>query len=133
MNQLYVLWASAKMPGLLTKTERKALLETVRKIQQPDGGWRLASMDRKQRLDSSPEPTESDGYATALAVLALESTNQRDGTLTRGLEWLEQHQQKDGNWPASSLNKQRDPESDVGRFMSDAATGYAVLALEKAR
>jgi squalene-hopene/tetraprenyl-beta-curcumene cyclase len=135
MNQVYVLWASARVPGLLTKDERKALLEKIRSLQQADGGWRLASMDRKQRLDNSPESTESDGCATALTVLALEEsgTSRNDGTLTRGIEWLEQHQQKDGNWPAASLNKQRNPESDVGRFMNDAATGYAVLALEKAR
>jgi squalene-hopene/tetraprenyl-beta-curcumene cyclase len=47
--------------------------------------------------------------------------------------WLEQHQEQDGDWRATSLNKQRDPQSDTGRFMSDAATGYAVLALEKAK
>jgi squalene-hopene/tetraprenyl-beta-curcumene cyclase len=135
MNQLYILWASAKVHGLLTKAERKTLLELLQSLQQADGGWRLSSMDKRQRLDHSPEPAESDGVATALAVLAMEEsgTSRRDTTLKRGLEWLEQHQEKDGDWHASSLNKQRDPQSDVGRFMSDAATGYAVLALEKAR
>ncbi len=54
-------------------------------------------------------------------------------TLQRGLQWLEQHQQKDGKWQAASPNKQRDPENNAVLFMSDAATGYAVLALEKRR
>jgi hypothetical protein len=59
--------------------------------------------------------------------------SRQDKVLTRGAEWLERHQGKDGEWRASSLNEDRDPKSDVGRFMDDAATGYAVLALEKMR
>lgn len=135
MNQLYVLWASTKNPGLLTKDERKTLLTRLKESQQPDGGWRLASLTDWKRVDNSAVPTESDGFATSLAVLVMEESGEgrRYPSLQRGLVWIEQNQQKEGNWPAASMNKQRDPASDASRFMSDAATGYAVLALEKAR
>ena len=133
MSQLYILWASSKTPGLLSTTDRKTLLTTLQSLQQPDGGWRLSTLDKKPRLDNSPEPQESDGMATALAVLAMEEsgTSHRDTSLKRGVEWLEQHQQPEGDWRASSLNKHRDLDSDAGRFMTDAATGFAILALEK--
>jgi squalene-hopene/tetraprenyl-beta-curcumene cyclase len=135
MSQLYILWASDKVPGLLTGAERTTLLETLQRLQQADGGWRLSSLDKRKRLDHSPEPTESDGVATGLTVLVMEEsgTSPQDKMLKRGLEWLEQHQEKDGNWHASSINKKRNPESNAGPFMDDAATGYAVLALENAR
>jgi squalene-hopene/tetraprenyl-beta-curcumene cyclase len=134
VNQMYVLWASAKVPGLLSGAGHKEIIGRIQDLQQADGGWRFASLDQWKRLDNSPEPVESDGFATALAVLVLEESGNapNDRTLKRGVAWLEQHQEKDGNWRASSPNKLRDPESDVGRFMSDAATGYAVLALENA-
>jgi squalene-hopene/tetraprenyl-beta-curcumene cyclase len=135
MSQLYILWASDKAPGLLTGAERRTLLGMLQSLQQADGGWRLSSLDKRTRLDRSPEPTESDGVATGLAVLVIEKSgiSPQEKMLKSGLEWLEQHQDKNGNWHASSINKKRDPESNVGRFMDDAATGYAVLALENAR
>ncbi len=134
INQVYVLWASPKLPGLLTADERKALIEKLQSLQQNDGGWKLASLTEWKRLDDSAEPAESDGLATALALLAMEETGSgsQDGSVKRGVAWLERHQEKDGNWRSASPNKLRDPESNVGRFMSDAATGYAVLALENA-
>jgi hypothetical protein len=133
LSQLYILWASSKTPDLLTSAQHAALLHQLQTLQQSDGGWRLSALDKTDRQDDSPEPTASDGLATALAVLAMEesATPPSDPTLSRGLNWLEHHQQPAGNWPASSLNKNRDPASNVGLFMSDAATGYAVLALQK--
>jgi hypothetical protein len=134
LNQLYVLWASTKVPGLLTAAERSTLVEKIRGLQQADGGWRVESLEKWKRSDRSPGTLESDGYATGLAVLVLEESGmgKQDATVKHGLAWLEGHQEKDGNWSASSLNKRRDPESNIGRFMSDAATGYAVVALDRA-
>jgi hypothetical protein len=34
-----------------------------------------------------------------------------------------------GAWFAASVNKKRDPATDVGKVMIDAATAFAVLAL----
>ncbi len=49
--------------------------------------------------------------------------------LKRALTWLTQTNMPEGRWLSYSLNKQRDLATDVGKFMSDAATAYAVLAL----
>jgi squalene-hopene/tetraprenyl-beta-curcumene cyclase len=132
VNQLYVLWASAKEPKLLNRAERKVLLDSLRAQQQSDGGFRTASVDVRERVDHTAQSTSSDGYATGLAALALEAiaTPYEDPMLRRSLDWLTQHQQSDGTWAAVSLNKQRDPASDPGLFMTDAATAYAALALE---
>jgi squalene cyclase len=103
--------------------------------QRADGGWNLASLGRWTRSDHTPEDAESDGYATAIATLALKQSGARQykSSWKKGREWLETHQQEDGSWQTYSLNKMRDPDSDVGHFMSDAATSYAVLALDATR
>jgi hypothetical protein len=87
------------------------------------------------RSDGAPHRTESDGYATGLVTLVLLQTDtpRRNFQLRQGLAWLERSQNTtEGFWPGSSLNKRRDPGSNVGRFMRDAATAYAVLALTEA-
>ena len=132
MNQLYVLWASGRMPGLLTREQRDALLAQVRAMQQADGGWRLAALDPRERKDKSAAPTASDGFATALTVLAMQATGTKDASLERGLQWLRTHQQPGGAWATASINKVQDPASEVRLFMSDAGTAYAVMALESA-
>ncbi len=132
LNRVYLLWASARLPGLLTTEERTALVSSLEAQQQPDGGWSLAQLGTWKRRDNTAVETRSDGYATGLTLYVLEENGMRGlASVTRGLSWLAQNQNaSEGLWDAWSLNKQRDPKSDIGRFMSDAATGFAVLALE---
>jgi squalene-hopene/tetraprenyl-beta-curcumene cyclase len=132
INRATLLWASAKLRGLLTREQQKSIIDEIMSRQQADGGFCLCTMvGGWKRHDNTPLEPRSDGYATGLVVYALEQagvSNDEPG-LKRGLEWLAANQQTEGNWPGWSLNKQRDPASDAGRFMSDAATAYAVLAL----
>jgi squalene-hopene/tetraprenyl-beta-curcumene cyclase len=135
LNRTVLLWASTKIPGLLTQDAQKAIVAELVGKQQEDGGWSASSLvlNTWKRRDSTELPTVSDGYGTGLVSFALEQTGMRrgDAHLTRALSWLEHHQDKDaGLWAATSLNKQRDPTSDAGRFMSDAATAFAVMALQ---
>jgi squalene-hopene/tetraprenyl-beta-curcumene cyclase len=141
VNKIVTLWASSSMPELLTRAQEMTLVAEINKLQHPDGGWSLTDLGTWERRDKTPLETRSDGYATALIVLALEGakgqSSSRSSTaviMKRGVNWLLTHQDKEsGSWPAWSLNKNRDPESDAGLFMTDAATGYAVMALENLR
>jgi squalene-hopene/tetraprenyl-beta-curcumene cyclase len=133
LNRIVLLWASSQSPGLLSKAQRREIIGSIEERQQADGGWSLPSLGNWSRLDHTSQETKSDGYATGLIVLALEKAQDRDA-LRKARQWLETHQNSsDGSWSAYSLNKKRDPKTDVGRFMTDAATGYAVLALAENR
>jgi squalene-hopene/tetraprenyl-beta-curcumene cyclase len=130
LNQLMGLWASGTIADLLTPEQRNTTIDAAFAAQHVDGGWSTSSLGAYQRVDKTPNDTRSDGYGTALACLALQAAGVDDARLTKGLDWLRQNQDRaTGQWTATSLNKERDPESDPGKFMNDAATAYAVLAL----
>jgi squalene-hopene/tetraprenyl-beta-curcumene cyclase len=130
-NRLFALWASTAIDGLLTAGRRDAIIKEVLAKQQANGGWSLSSLVDCKRQDGTPQETGSDGYATGLAVhvLQLAGVRRDQPPVARGLAWLRANQQQDGHWIASSLNKRRDPKTHVGKFMSDSATTFAVLAL----
>lgn len=134
-NRLMALWASTRVSDLLTPDQRQASIDGAFAAQQADGGWSTASLGTFKRIDGTAIDTGSDGYATGLVTLVLQQAGvSGDPRVRKGLDWLKGHQDRaTGQWTASSLNKQRDPASDPGRFMSDAATAYAAMSLSLAR
>jgi hypothetical protein len=133
LDRVELLWASAKLHGLLTPAQQKKIIAETLAKQREDGGFSMASMiPGWQRHDNTPIDPASDGYATGLVAYALEQFNaaQAAQPLNRALAWLNTNEiEADGRWPAVSLNNNRPVLSDTGLFMSDAATAYAVLAL----
>jgi hypothetical protein len=134
-NRLTMIVASSRLDGLVTSAQRQAAASAVAALQKPGGGWSLSTFGDFARVDKTPLDTSSDGYATALAVLTLQHAGNSalHPALARGLEWLRKNQETSGRWRATSLNKQRDPTSDPARFMNDAATAYAAMAMGEKR
>ena len=125
-NRIALLWAASTWGGLLSKTETAGLVEEIVERQQPDGGFRP-----RKSAPWWPKDT-SDGYVTAFGtfVLQLAHDPRAAKSIARGVGWLEKNQQPDGRWDAVSPNKDRRGEDTFTRLlMSDAATGFAVLAL----
>ena len=125
-NRLMLLWA---MPEALT--DKKALIDEVWKKQQPDGGWSVESLGPWKRPLRS---AGSDAYATGFVsyVLLIDHNRGQKG-LNEALQWLKSHQNQEyGFWTSSSMNKEYPADSMMVKFMQDAATGFAAMALLEA-
>jgi squalene-hopene/tetraprenyl-beta-curcumene cyclase len=130
-NRAWGLWAATQLRGTLTSAERRKLIDQLLDKQQADGGWSLTSLGPWVRTDRTAQDTRSDGYATALVLHVLQTAGlaKDDPKVARGLAWLKCNQAATGAWRSVSVVKKRDPASHSGKFMSDAATAFAVLAL----
>jgi squalene-hopene/tetraprenyl-beta-curcumene cyclase len=138
INRAVLLWASAKLPGLLELEKQQAIIVELLDKQQADGGWSLSSLAGSwKRNDGTPQETKSDGYATGLITFALQQagTSRDNAQAKQGLAWLAANQNKtEGFWRSYSLNKNEEHHltPSTALFMNDAATAYAVLALTEA-
>lgn len=145
VHRAILLWASKRWPALLSPSEKEALVRELCNSQNTDGGWGLSrvgwtwrNMNRHLfvtlwlRSDDSPIVRGSDAYATGLMVFVLRQAGLSEGDphVKNGLSWLLANQNtEEGSWPGYSMQDRRPRTSETGRFMSDAATAYAVLAL----
>ena len=129
-NHAWLLLASSRLDGLLTAAERGPIVDRLLAARHLDGGWSLGTLGSYKRGDGTPIPAAPDGYATGLALLALRPAVGADHpAVAGGVRWLRANQRADGSWVGHSVNKARKPETQVGRFMSDAATALAAMAL----
>jgi hypothetical protein len=127
-------WASTKLPHFLTADRQQQVVRDALAKQNADGGWSAASLGEWKYRKGEAAPKASDGYGTAFVVATLKNVVQEEehrSALDRGRDWLRKHQRADdGSWPAESLNSEHPVDSGEYLFMRDAATGWAILALE---
>ncbi len=123
-----LLWASARLDGLMTADQRRATIDRLRALQRTDGGWNLPSLGSWKRRDGTNNDPEapSDGYATGLAVFVLRETGvpATDPAIRGGVAWLLSHQRASGRWFTRSVN------NDKHHYIAHAGTAFAVLALK---
>jgi len=153
-SRAWMLLASARLSGLLSRDQTDALMAELQSKQNPDGGWSLYRLGPWRWSKVSPpygpggKPdvallSKSDGYATGLIAYALREAGlpADHPSLKRATDWLEANQQEcqiDQShwkcWRTYSLNHDREHGGEEGEpwrrmFMSDAATAFAALAL----
>ncbi len=130
-NKLLLLWASSELPGIITDAAKKSLIAEVQSKQDASGGWTLESLGPWEKHEHAPPAAGSNNYATGLTAFALQKAGVKrsDPGMVKALAWLRTQQDaKTGSWAADSMNKDHD-DPMTSRFMQDAATAFAVMAL----
>lgn len=137
-DRTLLLWASTRLPGVLTPERKKELVELVLSKQQADGGWSIRTFgapeewgagNRAEKLRAEPEFTTppSDGHQTGLAIVVLRESGiaANDPRIQRGVAWLKGNQRASGRWWTRSLN------TDSWHFITYSGTVLPLLALSE--
>jgi hypothetical protein len=135
-NRLMLLWAATQLPEALPEKSRRPIVDDLWRKQQADGGWTMEALGPWKPHAAAPPSTGSNAYATGLAAFVVQKAGvaPADPRLAKALAWLKTNQDKQtGYWSADSMNKVFEPGSMQVRFMRDAATSFATLALLEAR
>jgi squalene-hopene/tetraprenyl-beta-curcumene cyclase len=130
-NRLLFLWAASSLPGIIPDAERKSLIAEVLGKQSASGGWTLESLGPWKQHIHAPPAEGSNNYATGLTAFVLQKAGVKrsDSGMVKALDWLRSQQDaKTGSWAADSMNHDHE-DPMTSRFMQDAATAFAVLAL----
>jgi squalene-hopene/tetraprenyl-beta-curcumene cyclase len=127
-DRIFVLWASTRVPDLITGEERDDIVRQLLALQHPDGGWSLPSLGNWRREDGTLNDREgapSDGYGTGLVTYVLLQTGRSasDPVIERALNWLKTNQRESGRWFTRSINK------DTYHFVTHIGTVYSAMAL----
>jgi squalene-hopene/tetraprenyl-beta-curcumene cyclase len=127
-HKTWLLWASLKLDGLMTRDEREQTIKELLALQRDDGGWNLPSLGDWKRHDGKVNDKQdpSDGYATGLVLYVLRQADipATAEPVRRGVNWLKTNQRASGRWFTCSLNGGR------AHYISHAGTAFAVLALK---
>jgi squalene-hopene/tetraprenyl-beta-curcumene cyclase len=135
-DRTLLLWAAARLPGLLEAGARQQLVDMVWKKQRSDGGWSIRSFGEpeqwgrgnraeKLRLEPELEDPPSDGHQTGLALIVLRESGvaANDPRIQAGVKWLLANQRESGRWWTRSLNTEK------WHFITYSGTAFPLLAL----
>ena len=130
-HRAMVAWASLRVDGLASTSERQQTLADLFARQLPDGGWAtpglLSDWTELKRKDGKPHDTEtSDAYATGFAIVVARELGcpATDERLEKGIDWITQNQRESGKWFT------RSPAKDSHHYLSNFGSAFAILALQ---
>lgn len=127
-HQAWLLWASVKLDGVMSKELREQTIQDLLALQRPDGGWSLPALGYWQGSDPKhvTDKNTSDGYATGLVIYVLRQAGlpANHEALQKGVKWLQTNQRESGRWFTRSINTER------FHYLTHTGTAFAVLALK---